>query len=127
MREGGEGGRVIFIESTVFLLKNSMIFDVFFFFFRFGLLSILGGVGWVCEGLVGGGGGAVVCEGVGGGGGGLVELPMQPSDCRGGGVGPIVLVKGGVSVSEGEGGGGGGPRGVPMQLSACRGGGGKSF
>ena len=37
-----------------------------------------------CDGLDWGVGGASVCEGVGGGGGGHVELPMQPSDCRGG-------------------------------------------
>ena len=52
---------------------------------------------------------------------------MQPSICRGGGVGQIVWVEGGVSVSEGEGGGGGGPRDVSMQLSVRGGGGGEGL
>ena len=51
-------------------------------------LSDRGGGGGVvilaCDGLASGVGGASDCEGVGGGGGGHVELPMQPSDCRGG-------------------------------------------
>ena len=83
MREGGEGGRVVLFESTVFLLKNSMIFDVFILFFRsflnLGLAGVVEGVGWDCDGIVGGGGGDVVSEGVGSDIVGLDTLFRQPT------------------------------------------------
>ena len=123
MREGGEGGRVVLFESTVFLLKNSIIFDVFILFFRFildlGLASVVEGVGWECEGIVEGGGGDVVSEGVGSDIGGPDNL-FLPTILRGGVV-PAFSVKGGGSVGEGEGGGGGGPRDISMQLGDCGG------
>ena len=88
MGEGGEGGRVVQFESIVFLLKNSMIFDVFILFFRsildFRLAGVVEGVGWECEGIVEGGGGDVVSEGVGSDIIGLDTLFRQPTMCRGG-------------------------------------------
>ena len=111
-------------ESIVFLLKNSMIFDVFIFFFRFiiglGLAGVVEGVGRDCEGVVEGGGGDVVSEGVGSDIVGLDTLFRQPTMCRGG-VLSAFSIKGGGSVGEGEGGGGGGPRDISMQLSDCGG------
>ena len=124
MREGGEGGRVVQFESIVFLLKNSMIFDVFIFFFRFipdlGLAGVVEGVGRDCEAVVEGGGGGVVSGGVGSDIFGLDTLFRQPTMCRGGTV-TAFSIKGGGRVGEGEGGGGGGPRDIFMQLSDCGG------